>query len=86
MNVNSLLCKLDYVSMFARDYELDVVAVSESWLIESIPSSFAAIESYSVLRGDVHGSIRKHGTCLNVRDNLRFEEVETNCPDIVTVC
>ena len=66
MNVNSLLCKLDYVSIFARDYDLNVVAVSESWLIESIPSSFVAIEGYSVVRGDVHGSIRKHGTCLYI--------------------
>ena len=44
MNVNSLLCMLDYVSMLARNYDLDVVAVSESWSIKSIPSSFLAIE------------------------------------------
>ena len=62
------------------------MAVSESWLIESIPYSFVTIEGYSVVRGDFHGSIRKHGTCLYVRDNLRFEEVETKCPNIATVC
>ena len=45
-----------------------------------------AIEGYSVVRGDVHESIRKHGTCLYVRDNLRFEEVETKCANIATVC
>ena len=38
------------------------------------------------MRGDVHGSIRKHGTCLYVRDNLRFEKVEIIYPNIAAVC
>ena len=45
VNANSFLCKMDYVSMFARDYDLEVVAVSLGrlrvfhlplWLLEII--------------------------------------------------
>ena len=56
--------KLDYITEFAGDYMLDVVAVTEMHLIDSIGSSFIALESYSVVRGDIHGLIRKHGVCL----------------------
>ena len=63
VNVNSLLSKLDYITEFAGDYMLDIVAVTETHLIQSV-SSFIALEGYSVVRGDIHGLIRKHGVCL----------------------
>ena len=74
VNVNSLLNKMDYVSIFAKDCNLAVVAVSESWLLESIPSSFATIEEYNIIRGDVYEMIRKHGACLFIRSNLKCVE------------
>ena len=43
VNVNSLMNKVDYVSMHARDCSLDVVAISESWLVQSVASSFVAV-------------------------------------------
>ena len=85
VNVNSLLNKVDYVSVFARDYSLTVVAVGETHLVESIGSSFVAIEGNSVVRGDVQGQIRKHGVCLCVSNNLQFEEIKINCQNLAAV-
>ena len=51
-NVNSLLNKVDYVSVFARDDNLSVLAVGETHLVESISLSFVAIDTFSVVRGD----------------------------------
>ena len=36
VNVNNLLNKVDFVSVYARDHKLDAIAVSESWLIQSV--------------------------------------------------
>ena len=85
VNVNSLLNKVDYVSVFARNYNLSVIAVGETHLVESISSSFVAIDGYSVVRGDVRGLIRKHGVCLYVSNNLQFEKVEIGCPNLAAV-
>ena len=85
VNVNSLLNKVDYVSVFARDYNLSVIAVGETHVIESISSSFVAIDGCSVVRGDVRSLIRKHGVCLYVSNNLQFEEVEIGCPKLAAV-
>ena len=75
---------VDYVSVFARDYNLSVVAVGETHLVESISSSFGAIDGYLV-RGDVRGLIIKHGVCLYVRNNLQFEKVEIGCPILAAI-
>ena len=49
-----------------KDCILSVVAVSESWLIESIPSSFVTIEGHNITSGKVYGMIRKLGACLYI--------------------
>ena len=49
VNVNSLLNKVDYITLFARDCELDVIAVSESWLVQSGAFSFVALDMYSII-------------------------------------
>ena len=67
VNVNSLLNKVNYISTFARDCKLDILAVSESLLVQNVLSSFVAVDGYSVVRGDVQRLTRKHGVCLYVR-------------------
>ena len=58
MNVNSLMNKVDYISMLAGNCNLYVVAISESWLVQSVLSSFVAVDVYYIVRGDVQGLIR----------------------------
>ena len=48
VNVHSLLNKVDYITMFARDCKLDVITVSESWLVQSVVSSFVSLDGYSM--------------------------------------
>ena len=67
------------MSIFAKDCNLAVVAVSESWLIESIPSSFVTVEGYNIIRGDVYEMIRKHDAWLCIKNNFKCVEIEVNC-------
>ena len=72
--------------MFAKDCNLAVVVVSESWLIlESIPSSFVTTEGYNIIRVDVYGMIRKHGACLYIKNNVKRVEIVVNCPNVAAV-
>ena len=86
VNVNNLLNKVDFVSVFARDHKLDVIALREFWLVQSVPSSFVALENYFTVRGDVVGLTRKHGMCLYVKENINFVEVSVCCPNAAAVC
>ena len=76
MNANSLLNKVDYITMFGRHCKLDVIAVSESWLVQSMASSFVALDCYSIIRGDVQGMIRKQGVCLYIKDTMRYIDIK----------
>ena len=73
--MNSLMSRIDALSLFVGEHMLDVVAVTETWLTSDVESSFVALEGYDIVRGDTNGHVRKHGACLFVRNRLRFEEV-----------
>ena len=74
MNVNSLMNKVNYVSMLAGDCYLDVVAISESWLVQSNASSFVAVDS--IVRTDVQGLVRKHCVCLYIKNTIKYVEIK----------
>lgn len=76
---------MNYVSVFARDYNLSVVAVDETYLVESISSSLVTIEGYSMVRGNVRCQIRKHGVCLYVRNYVQLEEARIGWPILAAV-
>ena len=79
-----MLNRVDYVSIFAREHKLDILAVSETWLLES-SSSFVAVDNYFIVKGDVLGLTRTHGVCLYVKRSVRFVEVHVNCPNVAAV-
>ena len=58
--------------------------MSESWLVESIQSSFVTIEGYNIIR-DVYEKIRKHGACLYIKNNLKCVEIDVNCLSVAAV-
>ena len=59
--------------------------MSGSWLVQSVSSSFVAVDGYSVVRGDVQGLTRKHGACLYIRDSLRYVKIEISLQNIAAV-
>ena len=56
--------------------------MSVSCLVESVLSSFVALDGFSVVRGDVCGFTRKHGVCLYAKNSKRLVEVNVCCPNV----
>ena len=73
VNVNKLMNKMDQVSLFAGNCCLDIFAICEAWLVHSKVSFFVSVNRYVVVRGDTHGTIRKHGICLYVRASFSMK-------------
>ena len=85
LNCNSLFNKVNSVYVLLCSKGLSLLAISETWLLESIPSSFVDVPGFKFYRGDVHGSVRKHGAGLYVADTLSCVQVEVDLPNVV-VC
>ena len=68
-NVRSLFTKFDELCVLVSQKRADVVAVTESWLNESIVTSLLDIPGFTLFRTD--RTLRKGGgTCLWVRNSL----------------
>ncbi len=77
MNERSLLAKLLEVKLFVIEKNIDILCVSETWLLPHIPDSHCYILGFHVFRCDKgHGG----GPCVYVKETLATKAM--NC-DIV---
>jgi hypothetical protein len=76
---------MDFVFDFIVENELDVFVIGETWLVPSVSSSFVEVHEFSVVRGDTHSGIRKHGVCMYVKNSLNYEEVNLQLPNVAAV-
>ena len=82
-NLNSLVNKLNLVSDLLHTNNVDILAVTESWLLPSIPDSFLSINGYHpIARTDTTSNFRKHGVCFYIKDSLSFISLESNCSNV----
>ena len=81
-NVNSLINKTRYINDFLLINDIDILAVTETWLTSSIPNSFVNIHNYDLVRTDTTGSVMKHGVCLYVKNGIHFVSVDISCPNV----
>ena len=58
------------------------MAVTETWLTDACSSSFISIPSFSLFRGDVTGTIRKHGAAIYVRSDIKHVQIEVSLPNL----
>ena len=77
--------KVQYVFDLVHEEELQIVSVTETWLTDACNSSFVQIPQFSFYRGDVIGSVRKHGTALYVSNSFRHVQIEVHIPNVVVV-
>ena len=77
--------KVQYVFDLVHEEELQIVSVTETWLTDACNSSFVQIPQFSFYRGDVVGSVRKHGTALYVSNSFRHVQIEVHIPNVVAV-
>ena len=85
VNVNSIFSKVSYLHNLIHDENLDMVAVTETWLTDACSSSFISIPGFSLLRGDVTGTIRKHGAAIYVRSALKHVQIEVSLPNLTVL-
>ena len=85
VNVNSLANKVDFIADLLLKQSIHVLAVSETWLLPAVASSFVDIADYSVVRGDTNGAARKHGSLLYMHNNIAFLVFEVHIPNVVAV-
>ena len=68
LNMNSLIAKLDWIRLILRKCSLDVLALSETKLDDSISNNFLCFEGLELFRKD--RSRRGGGVCLYVSRKL----------------
>lgn len=74
INVRSLVPKIEVLKQYMRDHEIDVLAVSETWLNQTIQDEVVCIKGFNVIRKDrVIG--RGGGVLVYVRDCFKFSEI-----------
>jgi hypothetical protein len=79
-NIRSIMNKLTEFQLFVDCHNPDIVALTETWLSDKIPSSLlTGSRPYRVFRCD--RSVRHGGgVCLFVRDNFKFETQQVQLP------
>ena len=72
INARSIVNKVEEIKFLARSSNASVLAVSETWLDDSILDSEIKIPGYKVIRHDRNRE--GGGVCLYIRENLAFNE------------
>ena len=85
VNVNSLINKINSVHNLILDNNISVLGVCETWLVSSMSSSFVDLPGFCFFRGDVVGSIRKHGVGIYVDSRYKVRQIDVSIANLVIV-
>ena len=79
-NVRSLLPKLPEIKLFLNRTKAAILAISETWLDNTVTDAELNVDGYSVLRKDRnrHGG----GVCMFINNHLNYDKRNINVPDI----
>lgn len=69
-----------FVNQFCREQDIDIFAITESWLQPSIPDSVINIQGYSLFRNDFPSSHPKYGVCLYIKDSIKAYQFNAHDP------
>ena len=84
-NLNSIYNKLHYIKHFLETNNIDIIALTETWLVRDTPDSFVTIPGYTYVRPSIEGSIHKHGVGLYLKNCLDFVSVDVNVRNVLVV-
>ena len=68
LNAQSLISNFDNIEFLLNDSDIDILCISETWLLPEMQNSFIGIQGYSIFRCD---GGRGGGVCIYVRDNMK---------------
>ena len=82
-NLNKLSNKLAPLGVLLHELGVDILAVTETWLVPSVSDAAVRISGYHpIARSDSPGSIPKHGVCFYVSTKLSFVTIECDVPNL----
>jgi exonuclease III len=76
VNARSLVPKLEDIKHFLTEANIDILAVSETWLNSNISNSDIDINGFNLVRRDRDG--RGGGVCILVNNSIRYCPVNTS--------
>lgn len=82
INAQSLLGNIDEIRLLITARNIDVLCVSESWLLPDIPDAYVNIPGYKIFRCD---SGRGGGVCKYVKNVLTVNFMNLNLPKQVGI-
>lgn len=80
LNIRSLLRKRPQIEILLSGSNLDFLAITETWLNDSVSSNLLSIEGYSVFRKDRHGGKKGGGALLYMKKSLSSTAIELTTP------
>ena len=78
INSQSLQPNLDEIVLLLKKREVDILCISESWLLPIVQDRFINIPHFKIFRCD-RG--KGGGVCIYVRDELQVTLINTNVPE-----
>lgn len=76
LNVQSLIPKLNELKIFNEHNKFDLLALSETWLNNSVDSGSIMISNFNVRRRDRNNGARGGGVLFYVNNRLQFEIID----------
>ena len=70
---------------FVIEKNIHMLGIGETWLLESDPSFFVAIDGFHLVRSDVRGHVRKHGVAVYINKSYKFEEIAIGGPNVIVI-
>ncbi len=77
LNAQSLLSSIHEVKILIEDRNVDVLCVTETWLLPHTPDNYINMSNYKIFRCD---GGRGAGTCIYVRDTLKVNTITLDIP------
>ena len=77
INSQSLLSSINEITLLLKEQSIDILCISETWLLPHTPDNFVSIPHYNLFRKD---SGRGGGVCIYVKESLRVNTLSLNLP------
>jgi Reverse transcriptase (RNA-dependent DNA polymerase) len=85
-NIRSISSKIDELETIIYSNHIDIAAITESWLNDSIPQELVEISNYKCYRRDRSDGRRAGGVCCYVRSELPYVRLcQLESPDVESI-
>ncbi len=70
-------CNINEIELLAKERNIDILCISESWFLPHTPDAFVNLPNYNIFRCD---SGRGGGVCIYVKDILSANVIDLKIP------